>query len=446
MSLTQILLIVNTLILLIVLIYQFLSNNKGIIERIVDLLAKSDKSLTQLEKSLTDEMKESRKESAESQHRIRTEINSSIKGFGDSVDKRMAHLTKQQNINFKDFSEDLSKLTEETVKQTKELREKIETRLSEIQKSNRQELDKMRNVVDEKLTKTLSKRLGEEFKQVSSQLEQVYKGLGEMQELAKDVGDLEKVIANVKTRGTWGEVQLQRLLEQLLTPQQYETNVITKEGSNYRVEFALKIPAKKSKEDNILLPIDVKFPIEDYQRLLEATEEADKKKIEKYQKAIRNRIKGQAKDIYEKYIDPPNTTDFGILYVPTEGLYSEITQQIGLCEELQREYHIVVMGPNTVAAFLNSLQIGFRTLAIEKRTSKVWNLLTTIKDEFGKFGNMLSKAKKQLQTVENTIDRASGKTTTIRRELDKVEELPGETPKTKPKKLLDSAATTSNEE
>jgi DNA recombination protein RmuC len=304
----------------------------------------------------------------------------------------------------------------------------------------------MRNVVDEKLTKTLSKRLGEEFKQVSSQLEQVYKGLGEMQELAKDVGDLEKVIANVKTRGTWGEVQLQRLLEQLLTPQQYETNVITKEGSNYRVEFALKIPAKKSKEDNILLPIDVKFPIEDYQRLLEATEEADKKKIEKYQKAIRNRIKGQAKDIYEKYIDPPNTTDFGILYVPTEGLYSEITQQIGLCEELQREYHIVVMGPNTVAAFLNSLQIGFRTLAIEKRTSKVWNLLTTIKDEFGKFGNMLSKAKKQLQTVENTIDRASGKTTTIRRELDKVEELPGETPKTKPKKLLDSAATTSNEE
>jgi len=420
-----------------VLIIIFLQNNKSLIERIVNLLAQNDENLTKVEQTIKEEMQTNRKESAESQFRTRTEVNKNIKGFGDSVDKRMSTLTKQQNSNFNNFTENLENLTNKVTKETQNLREKIENRLEQIQKSNRQELDKMRNVVDEKLTKTLSKRLGQEFKQVSDQLEQVYKGLGEMQKLAEDVGDLEKVIANVKTRGTWGEVQLERLLEQILTHQQYETNVVTKKGTNYRVEFALKIPAKSSNNQYILLPIDVKFPIEDYQRLLEATEEVDKEKIEKYQKAISKRIKEQAQDIYDKYIDPPNTTDFGILYLPTEGLYSEVTQQIGLCEELQRDYHIVVMGPNTVAAFLNSLQIGFRTLAIEKSTSKVWELLTSIKEEFGKFGVMLGKAKKQLKTVENTIDKASGKTTTIQRELDKVEELPGENKVEGTKKLLD---------
>ncbi|MBN1374097.1 DNA recombination protein RmuC [Candidatus Dojkabacteria bacterium] len=377
-----------------------------------------------LEPLFKEEMAQSRRENADNQRATREELGKNVKDFGDSLDKRISSFALLQNKNFSQFSDSLSKVNQNTQKQMEDVRLTIEKKLDSIREDNTIQLDKMRSTVDEKLTETLDKRLGEKFKLVNDRLEQVYKGLGEMQNLAQGVGDLKKVLSGVKVRGTWGEVQLGSLLEQILTPEQYDTNVSTKQGSHEVVEFAIKIPDKKEKGSFLYLPIDVKFPMEDYERLIKAQETAEKETILLAQKAIQLRIKSEAKDIFDKYIDPPNTTDFGILYLPIEGLYAEVTQQIGLCEQLQREFHIVVMGPNTVAAFLNSLQIGFRTLAIEKRTSEVWNLLTTIKEEFGKFGIILTKAESQLATVQNTLKQANSKTTTISRKLTKVEQLP----------------------
>lgn len=334
-------------------------------------------------------------------------------------------LNRQElNGSFNNFSIKLDKLITSINTSLNQVRESIETRLELIQKDNSVQLEKMRATVDEKLQSTLEKRLGESFKQVSTQLESVYKGLGEMQTLAVGVGDLKKVLSNIKVRGTWGEVQLENLLDQFLTKGQYDTNVAVKQGSNDRVEFAIKLPGKKEGENPCLLPIDCKFPLEDYQNLIKAQESGDLPQIEIYEKALEVRLKGESKYIFDKYLDPPNTTDFAILYLPVEGLYAEIAQKPGLVDSIQRQYRVTISGPTTITAILNSFQMGFRTLAVEKRSSEVWMVLSNIKKEFGVFGDLLDKTQKKLQEASNVIEDANSKSHTIVSKLNKVQSLP----------------------
>ncbi len=303
------------------------------------------------------------------------------------------------------------------------IRKAVEDNLLKIQKDNNEKLEKMRLTVDEKLQGTLEKRLGESFKLVNDRLESVYKGLGEMQTLAQGVGDLKKVFTNVKSRGYWGEIQLHTILEQFLTNEQYNTNVKTKPNSNDLVEFAIKLPGKNENE-YIWLPVDSKFPIEDYSRLVDAEDKNDLELINESRKNLENSVKSFAKAIYEKYIEPPYTTDFGIMFVPTESLYCEILKNTGLCEFISQKYRIVISGPTTFVALLNSLQMGFKTLAIEKRSSEVWQLLGMVKSEFSKFGDLLDKTNKKLLEISSTMELASKKSRTIERKLKKVEALP----------------------
>lgn len=347
----------------------------------------------------------------------RREQAEALKGVGDSLDRRLMALGNMQRANL----EQVAKSNEEKLERVRSV---VENRLQLMQKDNNEKLEVMRATVDEKLHATLEKRLGESFKQVSDRLESVHKGLGEMQTLAAGVGDLKKVLTNVKTRGTWGEVQLGNLLEQIMTSSQYEKNVAVKKRSAERVEFAIKLPNGPDEQTPLWLPIDAKFPVEDYQRLVSAREAGEQAQIDLAGKELVARIKNEAKDIRDKYIAPPETTDFGILYLPTEGLYAEITQRPGLQEQLQRDYRVMVAGPNTVAALLNSLQMGFRTLAIEKRSSEVWQILGSVKTEFGRFGDLLDKTHKKLQEASNTIESAATKSRTIERKLDKVQDLP----------------------
>lgn len=348
-----------------------------------------------------------------------------IKELKDSQERIERSIRDEIARNRKENMDSSRQAREELSNMLDKVRGTVQERLDFLQKDNSQKLDDMRKVVDEKLHTALEKRLGESFKMVSDRLESVYKGLGEMRGLASDVGDLKKVLTNVKTRGTWGEIQLGALLEQILTSDQYESNVITKRGSNERVEFAIKLPGKEiGSNDTVWLPIDAKFPQEDYQRLLSAQESADTEGVEKCAKQLEIRIKAEAKDIKEKYLDPPNTPDFGLMFLPTEGLYAEILRRPGLVDILQREFRVVVTGPTTLAAILNSLQMGFRTLAIEQRSSEVWRLLGMVKTEFSKFGDILDKTKKKLQEAANTIDNASSKSRNIERKLKKVQQLP----------------------
>jgi DNA recombination protein RmuC len=304
-----------------------------------------------------------------------------------------------------------------------ELRHTVELRLTSIQQDNEKKLEQMRATVDEKLHATLEQRLGESFKQVAERLEQVHKGLGEMQNLARDVGSLNRVLTNVKTRGVFGEVQLAGLLEQVFTREQYASNVATLPGSNERVEFAISLPGQRDDGKPLWLPIDAKFPREDYERLLDAQERADAPAAEAAGKAIENRLKLEARTIREKYIAPPHTTDFGILFVPTEGLYAEALRRPGLVEGLQREHKVMLCGPTTLLATLTSLQMGFRTLALEKRSAEVWEVLGAVKTEFGKFGDVLAKAKKKLEEAGNTLDAAEVRTRAMTRKLKGVEAL-----------------------
>ncbi|MDD5306112.1 MAG: DNA recombination protein RmuC [Deltaproteobacteria bacterium] len=291
----------------------------------------------------------------------------------------------------------------------------------------REELSKSLGDFGGQLRTSVDTRLGESFKQVSERLEMVQRGLGEMSALASGVGDLKRVLTNVKTRGTWGEVQLGSLLAQVLTPEQYATNVATRQGSSERVEFALKLPGRgEGAGDVVWLPIDAKFPTEDYQRLVDAAEQADAVAVEAASKQLEARIKASARDIRDKYLCPPGTTDFGVMYLPTEGLYAEVLRRPGLAEALQRDFRVVVAGPTTLAALLTSLQMGFRTLAIEQRSSEVWNLLGAVKSEFGKFGELLDRVHKQLDTAARTIETATKKTRTIERKLRDVEILPAD--------------------
>ena len=317
----------------------------------------------------------------------------------------------------------LDRLTKANEDKLAEMRATLEAKLKELQTGNEAKLEQMRLTVDEKLHKTLETRLGESFKLVSERLEAVHKGLGDMQTLAADVGNLQKVLTNVKARGTWGEVQLENLLEQMLTADQYAKNVATKPGSSERVEFAIRLPGRSEDNQPVWLPIDAKFPREDYERLLEAEDRADPVAAETAAKQLEIRIRDEAKKIHEKYIAPPHTTDFGLLFLPIEGLYAEVLRRPGLTDRLQREYRVTVAGPTTLAALLNSLQMGFRTLAIEKRSSEVWQVLGAVKTEFGKFGELLARTKKQLDTVSSTLGDAESKTRTIERKLRNVEQL-----------------------
>ena len=390
-----------------------------------DFFATLEKQQERIEHMVRDEFTRNRQESAGSAQQSRQEIGSILKSSSDSQLRQMSEVAGMQKDQLDSFSKQLLALTRLNEDKLESLRKTIEAQLRAMQEDNSRKLEQMRSVVDEKLQSTLEKRLGDSFKQVSERLEQVYKGLGEMRSLATGVGDLKKVLTNVRTRGTWGEIRLSHILEQILTPDQYEVNVATKKGSNERVEFAIKLPGQAAdKEKVVWLPIDSKFPQEDYQRLLDAQEAADKTQAEISVKNLEVRVKAEAKAIQQKYIDPPNTTDFGIMFLPVEGLYAEVLRRPGLCDSLQRDYRIVVTGPTTLAALLNSLQMGFRTLAIEKRSSEVWELLGAVKTQFSKFGEVLAKTKKKLQEASNTIDKAEVRTRVISRKLSKVQELP----------------------
>ena len=312
---------------------------------------------------------------------------------------------------------------EELSKSLEGVRSIVDVRLKQLQEDNSKQIDKMRATVDEKLQGTLEKRLGESFKLVSDRLEQVHQGLGAMQQLASDVGGLQKILTNVKARGGWGEVQLGALLEQVLTPDQFARNVKTREESAENVEFAIKLPGDENGAP-VWLPIDAKFPTEDYHRLTAAQEKGDVPGIEEAMKSLETQLKKCAKDICQKYINPPKTTDFALMFLPTEGLYAEAIRRIGLVEQVQRDCRVVFAGPTTLVALLNSLQMGFRTLAIQKRSSEVWNLLAGVKTEFGKFGEALSAVKDKLDQAARQVDNVAVRSRAITKKLRDVEELP----------------------
>lgn len=340
----------------------------------------------------------------------REELQHSITRFADSILKRMSEISALQNTHLENT------------------RKTVEQKLRLLQEDNNRKLEEMRRTVDEKLHTTLEKRLGEAFKQVSDRLEKVHQGLGDMQQLATGVGDLKKVLANVKTRGTLGEIQLENQLTQLLTIEQFAKNVKTKEGSSAFVEFAIKLPGKNGGQEFVWLPVDSKFPLGQYELLLNAYDQGDKETIDKVAKKLAADIKTFAKDIRDKYIDPPGTTDFALMYFPIEGLYAEVLRIGGLFETLQREYRVVPVGPTTLAAILNSLQMGFRTLAIEKRTSEVWKLLNVVKTQFGKFGDLLDKTRKKLDEAGKSIEDATKKTRYIEGRLSRVQDQAMPTP------------------
>ena len=343
-------------------------------------------------------------------------ISTKISENGNTQQLQLANLT---NINEQKL-ENTRKNMEEKLEF---IRRTVEDRLLYMQKDNADKLEKMRVTVDEKLQGTLEQRLGESFKVVNDRLESVYKGLGEMQSLAQGVGDLKKIFTNVKARGTWGEIELGNILQEYLTPDQYICSAKTKPNATEFVEFAIKLPGKTDGQ-NVLLPVDSKFPVEDYKRLVDAQEAGDIVQINDAKKSLENSIKLFAKDIHDKYIETPFTTDFGIMFLPTESLYCEVVKNTVLVESLAQKFRVIVSGPNTFVALLNSLQMGFRTLAIEKRSSEVWKLLGGVKSEFEKFGDLLDKTNKKLQEISNTMERASAKTRTIQRKLKNVEALP----------------------
>ena len=405
-------------------IYLFLTFYKKSGDNFGEITRDIEKGNERIEKTFKEEMSVNRFESARTERDSREEMAKTIKSFGDSVNRQLVNLTEAQNNNFQIFAKKLSEVIEKNEEKMERIREIVGKKLESIQKNNSEKLEEMRETVDEKLHRTLEKRLGESFKMVSERLDMVRSGLGEMRILATGVGDLKKVLQNVKIRGTWGEVQLENLLNQILTPEQYSKNVATKKGSNERVEFAIKIPAKDDKIKNLWLPIDSKFPLEDYQRLVKIENDGDKILADKISKSLETRIKAEAKDIKEKYLNPPYTTDFGILFLPIEGLFAEVIRHPGLFDTLQRDYKVTVAGPTTISAILNSLQMGFKTLAIEKRSSEVWEILGVVKNEFTTFGDILDKTHKKLREASATIEKASSKSRTIERKLNKVQELP----------------------
>jgi DNA recombination protein RmuC len=411
-------------IIVVLLIVIMSRSGKNQQHEVITQLMSIEKSIERVERTLNDEMAKNRGENNVVARALREEIANTLSHLNESILKRMNENTRTQLAQLETFSQQLQGLTQMNEQKLERMRDTVEKQLHMLREDNGSKLEEMRKTVDEKLNQTLEKRLGESFKLVSERLEMVHRGLGEMQTLASGVGDLKRVLSNVKTRGIWGEIQLENLLEQILTIEQYAKNVATKPGSNDRVEFAIKLPGRDTQESIVWLPIDAKFPQEDYQRLLEAQEQANAVLAEEAAKALENRIKGEAKDIAAKYISVPHTTEFAILFLPIEGLYAEVLRRPGLCDTIMRNYKVIIAGPTTLSALLNSLQMGFRTLAVEKRSSEVWSLLSVVKTEFGKFGDLLDKTHKKLQEASNSIDVAARKSRTIERKLKNVQELP----------------------
>jgi len=362
--------------------------------------------IERLERELRAELAQARTESAQTAKSAREELASSLGEFTRTVHHQ------------------LSTLTQSNEQRLEAIRATVEQRLDLLRSDNAQKLEQMRATVDEKLHAVLEHRLGESFKLVSDRLEQVHKGLGEMQTLATGVGDLKRVLTNVKSRGGWGEVQLGALLAEVLSPGQYAKNVATRPGSSERVEYAIKFPGRGEDGTPCWLPVDAKFPLEDYQRLQDAIDRADVTAVEQSRRALEDFFKTEARKIRDKYIEPPLTTDFAILFVPTEGLYAESLARPGLADSLQRDFRVMLAGPSNLHAFLNSLQLGFRTLAIEQRSTEVWRVLGAVKTEFGKFGELLARTKDRLDAVGKTLDEAGRKSSTIARKLRDVEALP----------------------
>ncbi len=364
------------------------------------------------EKSVRDEFSRSREEFGGAARAQRDELGSTLKNVSDSTLRSLGELSAMVHAQL-----------DQATTQARRLTDNVDARLRELREENTQQIERMRATVDERLQSTLEKRLGESFKLVSDRLEQVHQGLGAMQQLASDVGGLQKVLANVKTRGGWGEVQLGSLLEQVLTPDQFARNVQTREETGERVDFAIKLPGDNNGAP-VWLPIDAKFPIEDYQRLVAAQEQGDAAKIDEAMRGLETQLKKCAKDICGKYINPPKTTDFALMFLPTEGLYAEAIRRLGLVEQVQRDCRVVFAGPTTLAALLNSLQMGFRTLAIQKRSSEVWNLLAGVKTEFGKFGEALSAVKDKLEQAARKMEDVDVRSRALSRKLRDVEEMP----------------------
>lgn len=377
-------------------------NNSDKLRNIDVSLLKFDNTLTKNEAVIKDEFQRSRKESSDIARENRDELSNSLTQFGKKFDENTKSLNDIIREKFNDFSKQQSEINKLSIDNIKGIKDTIEKQLKDIREDNSNQLNEMRKTVDEKLHDTLEKRLGESFKQVSERLEQVHKGLGEMQNIATGVGDLKRVLSNVKTRGVLGEYQLANILEQLLTPDQYSKNVATKKGSQANVEYAIKLPGKASDED-VWMPIDSKFPIESYEVLLNAYEEGDKEKIDNAHKVLHRSIELFAKDIQTKYLDPPHTTDFAIMFLPIESLYAEVLRDPGFFETLQNKYRITVTGPTTLSALLNSLQMGFRTLAVQKRSSEVWKILEAVKTEFSKFTQQLDDVDKSLNTASTKL-------------------------------------------
>ena len=404
---------------------------QGLLKELQDLRAQMQQGSERLEREL-------RREVAESSQGARQELTHTLATFQQSLTQQGAEATRTQNTQIDAFGQQLallqktlsdtlnlqlSGLSESNARRMAEVRQTLEAQLAQLQTTNAAKLDEMRATVDEKLQTTLQARLGESFKQVADRLEQVHKGLGEMQTLAQGVGDLKHLLTNVKTRGIFGEAQLASLLEQVLVSDQYAAQVATRPGSKNVVDFAIKLPGKSENGAPLWLPIDAKFPNEDYERLLDAQQRADVAGAEAAGKALELRIRLEAKSMVEKYVEPPHTTDFAILFLPTEGLYAEVLRRPGLMESLQRDHRVTLAGPTTLLAMLSSLQMGFRTLALEKRSSEVWQVLGAVKTEFEKFGGVLAKVKSQTQTVLNTLDNAETRSRAMGRALKKVEAL-----------------------
>ncbi len=365
------------------------------------------------ERMFREEFARGREESAGGAKAQRDELGTALKNVSETTLKSLTEISGM-----------LRDQLEQVTGQARRLTDNVDSRLKELREENTQQIEKMRATVDEKLQSTLEKRLGESFKQVSERLEKVHQGLGAMQQLASDVGGLQRVLTNVKSRGGWGEVQLGSLLEQVLTPEQFARNVQTRDETAERVDYAIRLPGDENGAP-VWLPVDAKFPVEDYQRLVAAQESSNLAATESAMKNLETQLRKSAKDICAKYINPPKTTDFALMFLPTEGLYAEAIRRVGLVEQVQRDCRVVFAGPTTLAALLNSLQMGFRTLAIQKRSSEVWNLLAKVKTEFGKFGDLLDGVRKKLDQASSTIDEAARKTRVIHKQLDKVEGLPG---------------------
>lgn len=454
-------LVIATLVLVLIALTVLISLYRRPTCNVSDLLdsrlASLEKSQERTERIVKEEIAFNRSELGSAASEQRQELTGAFKVFGDSVGQRIFELAGHQKTHLESFSVELSKfandsgarldaarveatasakqfreevvatlgtISDSTEKKLESLRSTVEGELKGMKSETSTQLEQMRQTVDEKLQGTLEKRLGESFKQVSERLEQVHKGLGEMQSLAAGVGDLKKALTNVKTRGTWGEVQLGTLLEQVLSSNQFARNVSTK-GFSERVDYAVKLPGQgNEKADIVWLPIDAKFPVEAYQRLLEAQERADIEGMEAAGKQLEGCVKSCAKEISEKYLAPPKTTDFGILFLPIEGLFAETIRRTGLIEDIQRNYRVVIAGPTTLWSILNSLQMGFRTLAIEKRSSEVWNLLAGVKTEWTRYGAVLDAVQKKLHQASETIETVQVRSRAIGRKLKDVQELP----------------------